>query len=135
MFAVHSTVSAAPAERAMPSKRNVGESLFVASNHEDSQHTTRIAAGTNVAIAATPSRDSHELRHWDNARHARRGWPRWPSEHSRPAATNTNATSSPLNDTNGAWHSASGMPIAPGAQYGPHRGPIATPSPIRNHAP
>src|SRR3546814_5363361 len=41
------------------------------------------SAGSRVAIDITPSRDSHEVRHCENARHARSGLPRWPSETSR----------------------------------------------------
>ena len=36
---------------------------------------------------ATPSRDSQEERHCENARQARSGWPRWNVEDSSPAVT------------------------------------------------
>ena len=36
---------------------------------------------------ATPSRDSQELRHWEKARQARSGRPRWKVEASRPKET------------------------------------------------
>src|SRR3546814_6643350 len=42
----------------------------------------------------TPSRDSHEVRHCENARHARSGLPRWPSEISRPIVDSTSPSSS-----------------------------------------
>ena len=39
----------------------------------------------------TPSRDSHDVRHCENARHARSGLPRCQNEASRPTATATPA--------------------------------------------
>src|SRR5688572_2433793 len=44
-------------------------------------------AGANRTTEATPSRESHELRHCENARHARKGWPRCASDDSNPAIT------------------------------------------------
>ena len=46
----------------------------------------------NVAIAATPSRDNHDVRHCENARHARSGLPRCNSELSKPIVESTTAS-------------------------------------------
>src|SRR6202035_4199247 len=49
------------------------------------------AAGTKVITDMTPSRDSHDERHCEKARHARSGWPRWNAEEARPGGVSTNA--------------------------------------------
>ena len=52
-------------------------------------------AGTQVATAITPSRDSHDVRHCEKARHARSGRPRCAVEASSPPAMRTNARAKP----------------------------------------
>ena len=52
------------------------------------------SATVDVSTDATPSRESHELRHCENARQARSGLPRWPTDDSNPAIAPTNSTSS-----------------------------------------
>src|SRR3954447_11874322 len=58
------------------------------------QPIAKIAAGMKVATDSTPSRDSHDERHCEKARHARSGRPRWKAEETRPAAASTNAVAS-----------------------------------------
>src|SRR5436190_23123127 len=58
------------------------------------QPIAKIAAGTKVMTDMTPSRDSHDERHCEKARHARSGRPRWNAEETRPAAASTNAVAS-----------------------------------------
>src|SRR5690606_21187980 len=48
------------------------------------QPTANSPAGTKVSTEATPSRESHEVRHCEKARHARSGWPRWKVEEISP---------------------------------------------------
>src|SRR5436190_23991152 len=55
------------------------------------QPIAKIAAGTKVATAITPSRDSHDERHCEKARHARSGRPRWKTDETSPPAANTKA--------------------------------------------
>src|ERR1700720_4717028 len=55
------------------------------------QPIPKTAAGTKVITDMTPSRDSHDERHCEKARHARSGWPRWKADEARPAAASTNA--------------------------------------------
>src|SRR6266851_5726849 len=50
------------------------------------QPIAKIAAGTKVATAITPSRDSHDERHCEKARHARSGRPRWKTDETSPPA-------------------------------------------------
>ena len=51
----------------------------------------KASAGAKVTMAATPSRDSHDERHWDSARQARSGWPRWAVDAISPVAMRTKA--------------------------------------------
>ena len=44
-----------------------------------------LAAGTKVSTEKTPSRDSHEVFHWEKARQARSGRPRCSTDELRPA--------------------------------------------------
>ena len=63
-----------------------------------SKNTQPIAskpAGTQVATAITPSRDSHDVRHCEKARHARSGRPRCAIEASRPLVTRAKARANP----------------------------------------
>src|SRR6478672_4923847 len=57
-----------------------------------SKATASNTATPKVAIAATPSRDSHDVRHCENARHARAGLPRCSIELNRPIVEATRAT-------------------------------------------
>src|SRR5436190_19530035 len=61
------------------------------------QPIAKIAAGTKVATAITPSRDSQEERHCEKARHARSGRPRWKTDETSPAAASTKAVASTAN--------------------------------------
>src|SRR5947208_4481797 len=61
------------------------------------QPIAKIAAGTNVAIDMTPSRDSQDERHCEKARHARSGRPRWKTHETRPAAASTKAVAKAAN--------------------------------------
>src|SRR4029079_8408451 len=49
-------------------------------------------ANTKVTMALTPSRESHEVRHCENARQARAGLPRCSIELSRPMVDSTMAS-------------------------------------------
>ena len=52
----------------------------------------KILAGINVMIANTPSRDNHEERHCDKARHARSGCPKCAVEDKSPAVIKIKAS-------------------------------------------
>src|SRR5205814_638327 len=58
------------------------------------QPIAKIAAGTKVSTDMTPSRDNHEERHCEKARHARSGRPRWNTDETRPAVASTKAVAS-----------------------------------------
>ena len=64
--ATDSTAVASPAAAKAPSVRP-----------RNTQPAASATATRMVATAATPSRDSHDERHCENARHARSGRPRW----------------------------------------------------------
>src|SRR5258708_3683836 len=55
------------------------------------QPIAKIAAGTNLATAITPSRDSQDERHCEKARHARSGRPRWKTDETSPPAASAKA--------------------------------------------
>src|SRR5713226_6136734 len=77
--------AASPAAR-MPHNPTIPD---VAPN--SSQPTAKTAAGTKVATAMTPSRDSQDERHCEKARHARSGRPRWKIDETSPPAASTKA--------------------------------------------
>ena len=100
MRAVQYTVSSASAEIAIALRRSATP------NSPRQTSTPRAATGTRLAIAATPSRESHELRHCDSARQARCGCPRWSTEDSRP--TSTSSVASPTRTRANSRDSGSG---------------------------
>src|SRR6202030_3615863 len=55
------------------------------------QPIPKTAAGTKVAIDMTPSRESHDERHCEKARHARSGRPRCNADDARPATASATA--------------------------------------------
>src|SRR5579884_1013888 len=55
------------------------------------QPIANASAGKKVATENTPSRDSHEVRHCEKARHARSGRPRWNTEELSPPTARTKA--------------------------------------------
>src|SRR6266851_4702862 len=55
------------------------------------QPIAKIAAGTKVATAITPSRDSQDERHCEKARHARSGRPRWKTDETSPPVASAKA--------------------------------------------
>src|SRR6267142_1288170 len=61
------------------------------------QPIPKTAAGTKVMTDMTPSRDSHDERHCEKARHARSGRPRWNTDETRPAAASTKAVAKATN--------------------------------------
>src|SRR5580765_3398157 len=67
-----------------------------------SQPIAKTAAGTEVATAKTPSRDSHDERHCENARHARSGRPRWKTDETSPPAASTKAVASAVRPNQGS---------------------------------
>ena len=69
-------------------------------------------------MAATPSRDSHEVRTCDSARHARPGRPRWNVEVRSPMVISATAAPSAKNPNTGS--------------RGTRSNNIATASPIRS---
>nr|WP_265468698.1 hypothetical protein [Arenimonas daejeonensis] len=95
-MAVQTTVSTAPTAAAtrlaVPSSPSAEPPDGTRHGRVSAQASSPI--GTKVATASTPSRESQELRHWENARQARCGWPRCPSELSRPADTSNAASAS-----------------------------------------
>src|SRR5260370_26971438 len=75
------------------------------------QPIAKIAAGTKVAPAITPSRDSQDERHCEKARHARSGRPRWKTEDTSPPAASTKAVANAAKPNPGlAGSNASGTP-------------------------
>src|SRR5207302_11498089 len=83
---------------------------------EKIQPIAKIAVGTKVATAITPSRDSHDERHCEKARHARSGRPRWKTDETSPPAASTKASARPAKPN----HRSAGSK------------PSGTPSPSRN---
>ena len=59
------------------------------------------SAGASVATDTMPSRDSHDVRHCENARQARSGLPRWPTEQSSPATALTTPSANAQNSVRG----------------------------------
>ena len=59
-------------------------------------------ATNNVATAVTPSRDIHDVRHCENARHTRIGLPRCQSEATMPMVVSTAPSSSAKNQPMGS---------------------------------
>src|SRR5215472_13958702 len=86
---VHRIVTAASAAARMP-QNPINPSVRPKKN----QPMPKIAAGTKVSTENTPSRDSHELRHCEKARHARSGRPRCQVDDSSPATARASATAS-----------------------------------------
>src|SRR5436190_23043743 len=82
------------------------------------QPIAKIAAGTKVATARTPSRDSHDERHCEKARHARSGRPRWKTDDTSPPAASTKAVAKPVRPNHGSAGSK----------------PSGTPSPISSNS-
>src|SRR6266700_956683 len=82
MKAVQPTVTAAASAATRPKIAQIPSVL-----PRITQPTAKSSAGTYVATDATPSRESHELRHCEKARQARSGWPRWKVEDSSPTVT------------------------------------------------
>src|SRR5258708_30607114 len=75
------------------------------------QPIAKIAAGTKLATAITPSRDSQDERHCEKARHARSGRPRWKTEETSPPAASTNAVANAAKpNPASAGSNASGTP-------------------------
>ena len=69
----------------------------------------------NVAIAATPSRDSHDVRHCENARHARAGLPRWNIELTSPTVVSSSPTSSSVAHSSAVTPCCGGRPCRYGS--------------------
>src|SRR5947199_615158 len=61
------------------------------------QPIANTAPSTRVATDMTPSRDSHDERHCEKARHARSGRPRWKTDETRPPAASTKAVAKAAN--------------------------------------
>src|SRR6266404_2782785 len=59
------------------------------------QPVAKIAAGTKVATAITPSRDSQDERHCEKARQARSGRPRWKTDDISPPAASAKDAAKP----------------------------------------
>src|SRR5438132_3398977 len=75
------------------------------------QPIAKIAAGRKVATAITPSRDSHDDRHCEKARHARSGRPRWKTDETSPPAASAKAVAKAANPNPAlAGSNASGTP-------------------------
>src|SRR3989442_11151243 len=75
------------------------------------QPIAKIAAGTKLATAITPSRDSQDERHCEKARHARSGRPRWKTDETSPPAASAKAVASVTNPNPAlAGSNASGTP-------------------------
>src|ERR1700688_1508638 len=75
------------------------------------QPIAKIAARPRVRTAITPSRDSHDERHCEKARHARSGRPRWKTDETSPPAARTAAVVNPVKPNQGsAGSSPSGTP-------------------------
>src|SRR5713226_9586224 len=75
------------------------------------QPIAKIAAGTKLAPAITPSRDNHDERHCEKARHARSGRPRWKTDETSPPAASTKAVASAVRPNQGsAGNKPSGTP-------------------------
>jgi len=68
---VQTTVTTAPAAAIAPKSAQIPLVLPITS-----QPSAKRSAGAYVAIDDTPSRESQELRHCENARQLRSGWPR-----------------------------------------------------------
>src|SRR6202030_1634185 len=66
------------------------------------QPIPKTAAGTKVITDMTPSRDSHDERHCEKARHARSGRPRWKTDETSPPAVSTNAVAKPVKPNHGS---------------------------------
>src|SRR6516164_9490221 len=56
----------------------------------------KIAADSKVSSARMPSRDNQDDRHWEKARHARSGRPRWKTDDTSPPAANNAAMASAI---------------------------------------
>src|SRR5579885_1731694 len=80
MRAVQTTVTAAPNAESAPKNAQMPPML-----PNTIQPSAKRSAGAKVATDATPSRESHELRHSEKARQARSGCPRCSVEESKPA--------------------------------------------------
>src|SRR5712691_13378644 len=75
------------------------------------QPIAKIAAGTKLAPAITPSRDSQDERHCEKARHARSGRPRWKTDETSPPDARTKASANAVKPNPLlAGSSASGTP-------------------------
>src|SRR5229473_3458339 len=75
------------------------------------QPIAKIAAGTKLATAITPSRDSQDERHCEKARHARSGRPRWKIDETSPPVASTKAIAKAVRPNPAlAGSSASGTP-------------------------
>src|SRR6202011_8573 len=64
---------------------------------KNTQPIPKIPAGKKVRAENTPSRDSQDDRHCENARHARSGRPRWNTDETSPPAASTKAVASAAN--------------------------------------
>src|SRR5690348_4391113 len=104
----------------MPSTR---KSFASAPRH---RHHANARIGTKLATDATPSRDSHDERHCENARQARCGWPRCRVEESRPAATNAAPIASASNASLGAIGKGSNTNTTPRRNSSPYPQPDMT---------
>ena len=82
---------------------------------DSTQARANIPATGYVATAAIPSRDSQLVRHCENARHARSGWPRWTADDTSPALTSVRASAKPVSEkprSRGSIPSAANAAIA-----------------------
>src|SRR6202795_1944983 len=77
----------------------------------NTQPIAKTAAGTKLATAITPSRDSQDERHCEKARHARSGRPRWKTDETSPPAASAKAVAKVAKPNPAlAGKSASGTP-------------------------
>src|SRR5215208_2998290 len=80
---------------------------------------------TNVATERTPSRDSQDERHCENARHARSGRPRWNTEERRPTAASPKALAKAATPNQGLTGSRPSGTPRPSSSNSPNPAPEA----------
>ena len=109
--------------RRLPATRQARTAPFTLSSSTHPMPST--PAGRTVATAITPSRDSQEVRHCENARHARSGRPRCAVEATSPPVTRTNAHTNPARPSQRWAGTASSRPSSASQARSPRPAPEA----------
>src|SRR5215212_2911840 len=89
------------------------------------QPTANTKPVNKVATERTPSRDSQDERHCENARHARSGRPRWNTDERRPPAANAKALANAATPNQGLTGSRPSGTPRPSSSSSPNPAPEA----------